>query len=46
MLAMTFRQLTGRAGGLQLPGASLGLVFNMGGAGVANYASVLESKRA
>jgi acetyl-CoA C-acetyltransferase len=46
MLAMAFRQLTGTAGDLQLPNATLGLVFNMGGAGVANYASVLEAKRA
>jgi len=46
MLAMAFRQLTGTAGDLQLARANLGLVFNMGGAGVANYASVLEAKRA
>jgi len=46
MLAMAFRQLTGTAGDLQLPSPTLGLVFNMGGAGVANYASVLEAKRA
>jgi len=46
MLVMAFRQLTGTAGDLQLPNATLGLVFNMGGAGVANYASVLEAKRA
>ena len=46
MLAVAFRQLTGTAGDLQLPNATLGLVFNMGGAGVANYASVLEAKRA
>jgi acetyl-CoA C-acetyltransferase len=46
MLTMAFRQLTGTANDLQLPNATLGLVFNMGGAGVANYASVLEAKRA
>jgi acetyl-CoA C-acetyltransferase len=46
MLAMAFRQLTGTAGDLQLPQPTLGLVFNMGGAGVANYASVLEATRA
>ena len=46
MLAMAFRQLTGTAGDLQLPNATLGLGFNMGGAGVANYASVLEARRA
>ena len=27
---------------MQHPGAELGLVFNMGGSGVANYASILE----
>jgi acetyl-CoA C-acetyltransferase len=46
MMTIAFRQLTGTAGDLQLPKATLGLVFNMGGAGVANYASVLEAKRA
>jgi acetyl-CoA C-acetyltransferase len=28
---------------MQKPGANLGLVFNMGGSAVANYASVLEA---
>lgn len=46
MHAISFRQLTGTAGDMQLPSANLGLVFNMGGAGVANYATVLEAKRA
>ncbi|MEI2415979.1 acetyl-CoA acetyltransferase [Orrella sp. JC864] len=46
MHALAFRQLTGQAGAMQCPGASLGLVFNMGGAAVANYASVLEAVRA
>jgi len=46
MHALAFRQLTGRAGDMQVDGPSLGLVFNMGGAAVANYASVLEAKRA
>jgi acetyl-CoA C-acetyltransferase len=36
-------QLTGSAGDMQLPRASLGAVFNMGGAAVANYLSVLEA---
>lgn len=40
MLAM---QLTGQAGAMQIPGARLGAVFNMGGAAVANYVSVLEA---
>lgn len=46
MHALGFRQLTGRAGDIQRTGAELGLVFNMGGAAVANYASILEVKRA
>jgi len=46
MHAISFRQLTGQAGDMQLDGAGMGLVFNMGGAAVANYASVLEAKRA
>lgn len=46
MHALAYRQLTGQAGDMQVPGASLGLVFNMGGAAVANYASVLEAVRA
>jgi acetyl-CoA C-acetyltransferase len=35
-------QVTGTAGAMQAPGAGLAGVFNMGGTGVANYASVLE----
>lgn len=47
MHALSFRQLTGRAGEMQIEQApAFGLVFNMGGAAVANYASVLEAKRA
>ncbi|MBT0962214.1 acetyl-CoA acetyltransferase [Denitromonas iodatirespirans] len=46
MHALGFRQLTGRAGDIQRTDAALGLVFNMGGAAVANYASILEAKRA
>lgn len=46
MHAIAFRQLTGQAGDMQLPGAQMGLVFNMGGTAVANYASVLEARRA
>ncbi len=45
MHAIAFRQLTGQAGDMQIDSPSLGLVFNMGGAAVANYASVLEAKR-
>ncbi|HEY9218032.1 MAG TPA: thiolase domain-containing protein, partial [Phenylobacterium sp.] len=39
-------QLTGQAGEMQVPGAQLGAVFNMGGSAVANYVSVLEPVRA
>lgn len=40
MLAM---QLTGQAGAMQIANARLGAAFNMGGAAVANYLSVLEA---
>jgi len=40
---MAAMQLTGSAGDMQLPRAGLGAVFNMGGAAVANYLSVLEA---
>lgn len=36
-------QLTGLAGDMQVPGARLAGVFNMGGAAVANYVSILEA---
>lgn len=39
---MAAMQLTGEAGDMQLDGAELAGVFNMGGAGVANYVSILE----
>ena len=42
MHALTAMQLTGTAGDLQVNGAHLGGIFNMGGAAVANYVSVLE----
>ena len=42
MHALTAMQLTGRAGDIQVPGARLGGIFNMGGAAVANYVSILE----
>ncbi|MDV6227636.1 acetyl-CoA acetyltransferase [Nitratireductor aquimarinus] len=42
MHALTAMQLTGEAGGIQIPGATLGGIFNMGGAAVANYVSILE----
>ena len=40
---MAAMQLSGTAGDMQVPNASLGAVFNMGGAAVANYLSVLEA---
>jgi acetyl-CoA C-acetyltransferase len=43
MHALAAMQLAGEGGDLQLPGASLGGVFNMGGSGVANYVSILEA---
>ena len=45
MHAIAYRQLTGTAGDIQRDGARLGLVFNMGGSAVANYATVLETGR-
>ena len=42
MHAMTAMQLMGEAGDLQIPKAKLGGIFNMGGAAVANYVSILE----
>jgi acetyl-CoA C-acetyltransferase len=46
MHAITAMQLTGQAPeGMQLPKADLGAVFNMGGAAVANYVSILEPVR-
>ena len=42
MHALCDMQLMGEAGGMQIPGATLAGVFNMGGTGVANYVSILE----
>ena len=42
---MAAMQLCGEAGGMQVPGAVLAGVFNMGGVAVANYAAVLERVR-
>ena len=39
---MVAMQLAGEAGEMQVPGATLGGVFNMGGAAVASYCSILE----
>jgi acetyl-CoA C-acetyltransferase len=38
-------QLTGEAGDMQIPGAALAGVYNMGGAAVANFCSILERAR-
>ncbi len=46
MHALAYRQLTDTAGAMQMPGAGIGLVFNMGGSAVANYVSVLETQKA
>lgn len=42
MHVMACLQLMGEAGDMQVQGARLGGVFNMGGAAVANYVSILE----
>jgi acetyl-CoA C-acetyltransferase len=42
MHVMAAMQLCGEAGGMQVPHASKAGVFNMGGAAVANYVSILE----
>lgn len=42
MHVLAAMQLTGTAGAMQLPRADLAGVFNMGGAAVANYVSILE----
>jgi acetyl-CoA C-acetyltransferase len=42
MHALSAMQLCGTAGDIQVPNAELGGIFNMGGAAVANYVSLLE----
>ena len=42
MHVLSAMQLTGTAGDMQMPHPELGAIFNMGGAAVANYVSVLE----
>lgn len=46
MHTLVARQVLGQADAMQHPGAEMGLVFNMGGSGVANYASILEGTKA
>lgn len=45
MHVMAAMQVTGQAGDMQVKGARLAGVFNMGGAAVANFASILEPLR-
>jgi acetyl-CoA C-acetyltransferase len=45
MHVLQAKQLTGTAGGIQVKDADLAAVFNMGGAAVANYVSILERLR-
>ena len=45
MHVLAAQQVTGTAGPIQVPGAELAAVFNMGGAMVANYASILQALR-
>lgn len=45
MHALMAMQLTGVAGDMQIKDANIGGIFNMGGAAVANYVSVLERIR-
>jgi len=45
MHVLTAMQLTGTAGDIQVKNAELGGIFNMGGAAVANYVSVLQAMK-
>lgn len=45
MHIMAAMQLMGEAGDMQIPGAALAGVYNMGGAAVANFCSILERAR-
>jgi acetyl-CoA C-acetyltransferase len=45
MHAISAMQLMGRAGDMQVKDPQLGGIFNMGGAAVANYVSILERLR-
>ena len=45
MHVLAAMQVSGTAGGIQVSNAELAGVFNMGGAGVANYCSILEPLR-
>ncbi|ADZ71957.1 acetyl-CoA acetyltransferase [Polymorphum gilvum] len=45
MHVLTAMQLTGEAGGIQVKDAEIGGIFNMGGAAVANYVSILQAMK-
>ncbi|MTH99812.1 acetyl-CoA acetyltransferase [Roseibium sp. RKSG952] len=45
MHVLTAMQLTGQADGIQVKDAELGGIFNMGGAAVANYVSILQAMK-
>jgi len=45
MHAISAMQLCNEAGAMQIPGATLGGIYNMGGACVANYVSILERSK-
>ena len=45
MHVLAAMQVRGEAGDMQIDGAELAGIFNMGGAGVANYVSILEALR-
>ncbi|MES2412480.1 MAG: acetyl-CoA acetyltransferase [Pseudomonadota bacterium] len=45
MHAISAMQLCGKAGDMQIPGATMAGVFNMGGAAVASYVSILERRQ-
>jgi acetyl-CoA C-acetyltransferase len=45
MHVLAARQVLGEADDMQLPGASLAMVVNMGGDAVATYASVIEARK-
>ena len=45
MHILSAMQVRGEAGKMQVKGAKLGGIFNMGGVAVANYVSILEPLR-
>ena len=45
MHVLASAQVTGSAGDIQVPGAAVAAIFNMGGLAVANYVSILEPLR-